>query len=78
MRKTDNAKLVKAMQILASDIESDDGVANAAICEAAQRIEELAAIALEMLAMLPHHTAMPGECRTCEIRGRLEEMGVVI
>jgi hypothetical protein len=32
--------LVKAMHILANDIQSDDGVANAAIYEAAQRLEE--------------------------------------
>jgi cell division protein FtsB len=32
--------LIKAMRILATDIQSDDGVANAAIAEAAQRLEE--------------------------------------
>ena len=32
--------LVKAIHILANDIQSDDGVANAAIYEAAQRLEE--------------------------------------
>jgi cell shape-determining protein MreC len=32
--------LIKAMRILSSDIQSDDGVANAAIAEAAQRLEE--------------------------------------
>ena len=32
--------LVKAMHILANDIQSDDGVANAAIYEAAKRLEE--------------------------------------
>jgi hypothetical protein len=32
--------LVKAMHILANDIQSDDGVAIAAIYEAAQRLEE--------------------------------------
>ena len=32
--------LVKAIHILANDIRSDDGVANAAIYEAAQRLEE--------------------------------------
>ncbi len=33
--------LIKAMYILANDIQSEDGVANAAILEAAQRLEEL-------------------------------------
>jgi chromosome segregation ATPase len=32
--------LIKAMRILSSNIQSDEGVANAAIAEAAQRLEE--------------------------------------
>lgn len=36
-----SAALVSAMRILANDIQSDDGVANAAIREAADRIEQL-------------------------------------
>lgn len=40
--KTDNETLVKALRILANDIQTDDGVANACIAEAALRIEELA------------------------------------
>ena len=32
--------LIKAMHILATEIQSDDGVANAVIAEAAQRLEE--------------------------------------
>jgi hypothetical protein len=38
--RSSTEKLIKAMQILSSDIQSDDGVANAAIAEAAQRLEE--------------------------------------
>jgi uncharacterized protein (UPF0335 family) len=38
--KTSTETLIKAMRILSSDIQSDDGVANAAIAEAAQRLEE--------------------------------------
>jgi hypothetical protein len=33
--------LVKALRILAEDIQSDDGVANACIYEAAERIQQL-------------------------------------
>ena len=33
--------LIAAMRILAADIQSDDGVANLAIAEAADRMEEL-------------------------------------
>lgn len=39
--KTDTLILIKAMRRLANDIQSDDGVANAAIAEAADRLEEL-------------------------------------
>jgi hypothetical protein len=38
--KTSTETLIKAMRILSSDIQSDDGVANVAIAEAAQRLEE--------------------------------------
>ncbi len=36
--------LIKALRILARDIQSEDGVANAVIAEAAQRIQELSEI----------------------------------
>lgn len=39
--KTNTETLIKALHILANDIESEDGVANAAIAEGAQRLEEL-------------------------------------
>lgn len=39
--KTDTLTLIKAMRRLANDIQSEDGVANAAIAEAADRLEEL-------------------------------------
>lgn len=38
---TDTDTLIKTMRILAQDIESEDGVANAAIAEAADRLEAL-------------------------------------
>lgn len=41
MKKSTDETLVKAMWQLASDIQSNDGVANAAIAEAAMRIHEL-------------------------------------
>jgi hypothetical protein len=39
--RTDTPTLIKAMRILAQDIQSGDGVANAAIAEAADRLEEM-------------------------------------
>ena len=41
MRKTDDKVLIAAMRILAQDIVTEDGVANSAIAEAADRLEEL-------------------------------------
>ena len=39
--RTDTKTLIAAMRILSQDIESNDGIANAAIAEAADRMEEL-------------------------------------
>lgn len=39
--ETDTQTLIKALRILANDITSDDGVANAVILEGADRIEKL-------------------------------------
>lgn len=39
--KTDDKTLIAALRILAHDINSGDGVANACIYEAANRLEEL-------------------------------------
>jgi hypothetical protein len=39
--KTNTDTLIKALRILAKDIQSDDGVANATIAEAADRLYEL-------------------------------------
>ena len=41
--KTDDKKLIEALRILVEQIQSDDGVANACIAEAANRLEELTA-----------------------------------
>jgi hypothetical protein len=39
--KSSTTTLISALRILAGDIKSEDGVANAAIAEAADRMEEL-------------------------------------
>ena len=41
MKKSDTKTLIASMRILAEDIQSEDGVANSAIAEAANRLEEL-------------------------------------
>lgn len=39
--KTDTNTLIDALRILARDMQSEDGIANAAIAEAADRLEKL-------------------------------------
>lgn len=46
--RTDTKTLAAAMRVLAAEIQSDDGVANAAIAEAAERLDELSGEALDI------------------------------
>lgn len=46
--RTEDKTLVKALRILARDVQSDDGVANAVIGEAADRIEEQGSTAAQV------------------------------
>ena len=46
--KTKSKTLIKALRILSEDVQSDDGVSNACIAEAADRIEELEAKITEL------------------------------
>ena len=48
MKKKNSKTLIKALRILSDDVQSDDGVANACIAEAADRIEELEAKITEL------------------------------
>ena len=68
-RCSSSATLVSAMRILANDIESDDGVSNAAIREAADRIEQLAE-AVKVLHDLLHRSQaffVPSTDRACSL-----------
>lgn len=63
-----SATLIAAMRILANDIQSEDGVANAAISEAADRIEQLAE-AVKVLHDLLHRSQavfVPSTDRACK------------
>lgn len=53
MKKTDDQTLISALRILARDIISSDGVANATIAEAADRLEELTQPNVVVLPPLP-------------------------
>ncbi|MCA9368401.1 hypothetical protein KC887_09205 [Candidatus Kaiserbacteria bacterium] len=76
MKITSTETLVKALRILAVDIESEDG---ATIAEGAERIDELAAIATEMADMISCDRPLLTEgCKACAIRNRLYDLGVML
>lgn len=77
MQKTDTETLASAMRILAIEIESEDGIAKAAIAEAADRLDELAAIALELLKSTRCEQSLPEGCQRCAISARLAAIGVM-
>jgi len=52
MKRTPDATLAEAMFILARDIQSEDGIANAAIREAGERIQQLIKEREEILGFL--------------------------
>lgn len=74
--KTDTETLVKALRVLAVEIQSGDGIANAAIEEAAQRIDELAAISLLLLKETSCEQSLPEGCPRCALSARLAALGV--
>jgi len=53
--KTDTIILAETMRILAIEIHSDDGVANAAIQEAGERLEDLHSSNKKMRAAINNH-----------------------
>lgn len=64
-----SAVIASAMRILANDIQSDDGVANAAIREAADRIAQLHE-AVKVLHVLLHRSQtvfVPSTDRACKL-----------
>ena len=76
MKKTDTETLVKALRILAVEIQSGDGIAKAAIAEAADRLDELAAIALELLKSTRCEQSLPDGCPRCALSVRLSDIGI--
>ncbi len=78
MRATDTKALVRALRVLVKIIETNDGVSDSAIAEAAQRIDDLAAIANEMAGMLAHDRALQDGCKACAMQRRLADLGVVV
>lgn len=65
--RTDTTILIQAMRHLANDIQSEDGVANAAIAEASYRLEELQSINAKLLDALKNLYYVPNDC-PCLVR----------
>ena len=61
---TDTATLIAALRILAREIQSDDGVANSCIAEAADRIEQLDTLATEVCRASHHGDQQFIQCLT--------------
>ena len=78
MRATDTKTLASAMRVLVKIIETNDGVSDSAIAEAAQRIDDLAELAKEMAGMLAHDMVRPDGCKACAMQKRLAELWVVV
>lgn len=76
MHATENAKLVGAIRTLSTIIDAPDDIPAMALREAADRIEELAAIALELLAHTSCEQTLPAGCPRCELSGRLAALGI--
>jgi len=49
-----------------------------ALKEGADLIDDMSALALEMLDMLRHDTALPDGCKACAMQKRLADLGVVV
>lgn len=54
MGRSSTATLIAALRVLARDIESTDGVANAAIAEAAARLQDVALLLREAAGPMSH------------------------
>ncbi|MER2518610.1 MAG: hypothetical protein ABTR92_19805 [Candidatus Accumulibacter phosphatis] len=74
--RTDTPTLIKALQVLAAEIESDDGVANAAIAEGAQRLQELAQLARDMVDGIRHPVALRESCPGCRLTIRYRHLAL--
>lgn len=76
MYPTDSKTISGVLRTLSSVIEAPDDIPAAALMEAAQRIDDLSALSIEMLAMMRHESALPEGCSACAMSARLAALGV--
>jgi len=77
VKKTDIRTLIDSMRLLARDIQSEDGVANMAIREAADRMDDMLAC---IMARIPVQCRKDKRydsitCRDCESAGMCQCLG---
>ena len=57
MKRSSTETLIAALRVLARDIQSEDGVANAAIAEGAERMHELSAMTRRLVDIMERDDA---------------------
>jgi len=72
--RSDTPTLIAAMEVLSREVACADGVANAAIAEAAERLRELSLLAVDLLGEVRHVTALPADCPGCAMIGRYRHL----
>jgi len=78
MRVSTKAMSISMREIAAQIQATGDWLPSLAVLEAAQRIDDLAALANEMAGMLAHDRALPDGCKACAMQKRMSELGVVV
>jgi len=68
--RSDTPTLIEALRILARDIESDDGVANAVIAEAADRLMAFQEVVTALLVEVNHPAPLRDDCPVCRLVAR--------
>ena len=77
MRVSSKEMAISMREIAAQIQATGDWLPSLAVMEAAQRIDDLAAIAKEMAGMLAHDWGLRDDCKACAMQKRLADLGVV-
>jgi len=78
MRVSSKEMAISMREIAAQIQATGDWLPSLAVMEAAQRIDDLAAIAKEMAGMLAHDWGLRDDCKACAMQKRLADLGVVV
>jgi hypothetical protein len=78
MRVSTKAMSLSMREIAAQIQATGDWLPSLAVLEAAQRLDDLAALASEMAGMLAHDMVRPDGCKACAMQKRLADLGVVV